>query len=32
MKPEGVMVYHVAGGVRFKKTIGDDGWKGCVTP
>jgi hypothetical protein len=27
MKPEGVVVYHVAGGIYFKKTIGDDGAK-----
>jgi hypothetical protein len=28
MNPEGVVVFHVAGGVAFKKTLGDDGHKG----
>ena len=28
MKPEGIVVYHVAGNVAFKKTIGNDGHKG----
>jgi hypothetical protein len=27
MKPEGVVVYHVAGNVMFKKTLGNDGHK-----
>jgi hypothetical protein len=27
MKPEGIVVYHVAGNVAFKKTLGDDGHK-----
>jgi hypothetical protein len=28
MKPEGIVVYHIAGNIAFKKTIGDDGNKG----
>lgn len=28
MKPEGIVVYHVAGNVAFKKTLGNDGHKG----
>lgn len=28
MKPEGIVVYHMAAGVGFKYTIGDDGHKG----
>lgn len=28
MNPEGIVVYHVAGNVMFKKTIGSDGHKG----
>lgn len=28
MRPEGVIVYHVAAGVGFKKTLGNDGHKG----
>lgn len=28
MRPEGVVVYHVQGGVGFKKTLGNDGHKG----
>jgi hypothetical protein len=31
MNPEGIVVYHVAGNVAFKKTLGNDGHKG-VTP
>ncbi|MFH1648891.1 MAG: RNA ligase family protein [Patescibacteria group bacterium] len=27
MKPEGIVVYHVAGNVAFKKTLGNDGHK-----
>lgn len=29
MNPEGVVVYHVAGNVAFKKTLGSDGHKGA---
>lgn len=29
MNPEGVVVYHVAGGCMFKKTLGNDGAKGA---
>jgi hypothetical protein len=29
MNPEGIVVYHVAGNVGFKKTLGDDGAKGA---
>lgn len=29
MKPEGIVAYHVAGNVAFKKTIGNDGHKGA---
>lgn len=29
--PEGIVVYHVAGNVAFKKTIGNDGAKGTAT-
>lgn len=29
MKPEGVVVYHTAGNVMFKKTLGNDGHKGA---
>lgn len=28
MNPEGIVVYHVAGNVAFKKTLGNDGHKG----
>ena len=28
MKPEGVVVFHIAGNVGFKKTLGNDGHKG----
>lgn len=28
MNPEGIVVYHTAGNVAFKKTLGDDGHKG----
>jgi hypothetical protein len=28
VKPEGIVVYHVAGNVMFKKTLGNDGHKG----
>jgi hypothetical protein len=28
MKPEGIVVFHIAGNVGFKKTIGNDGAKG----
>uniref|UniRef100_A0A6M3LUK9 Putative RNA ligase n=1 Tax=viral metagenome TaxID=1070528 RepID=A0A6M3LUK9_9ZZZZ len=28
MKPEGIVAYHIAGNVGFKKTLGDDGHKG----
>jgi hypothetical protein len=27
-KPEGIVVFHIAGNVGFKKTIGSDGAKG----
>lgn len=30
MNPEGIVVYHVAGNVSFKKTIGNDGAKGTA--
>ena len=29
MRPEGIVVYHIAGGVGFKKTLGGDGAKGA---
>jgi hypothetical protein len=28
LKPEGIVVFHIAGNVGFKKTIGSDGAKG----
>ena len=28
MNPEGIVIYHIAGNVFFKKTLGDDGHKG----
>jgi hypothetical protein len=28
MNPEGIIAYHTAAGVGFKKTLGDDGHKG----
>ena len=30
MNPEGIVVYHVAGNVCFKKTLGNDGNKGVI--
>jgi hypothetical protein len=32
MKPEGIVIFNVAGNVAFKKTIGDDGHKGDRKP
>lgn len=30
LKPEGVVVFHIAGNVGFKKTLGNDGHKGAI--
>lgn len=32
MQPEGIVIYHVAGKVAFKKTLGGDGAKSLDTP
>ncbi len=32
MQPEGIVIYHVAANVLFKKTLGDDGHKGIKCP